>query len=131
VVATSVSRSRACCSLLGSQIKECNKAGENCKSLWGTLEAVSDRGVSLAYDESKNYKVEVLDRMFSKNVYGDILEYIDNLYPGRGILNVFSYDWRRSGADNAKGLSKFACDIQANHPGRPLFFIAHSMGGLY
>ena len=116
--------------IMGSTIKECDPKGENCKVLWGTLEALAARGTDLELAQDKNYQSDVLDRMLGKNIYGEFLEGLENRYPGRDVLNIFAYDWRRSSASNAEALSKFMCGLQEKYPNRPIHVVAHSMGGL-
>jgi len=69
-----------------------------------------------------------LNRSFSRrDVYGDALDQLQTLNNGRAV-EEFSYDWRADIDESAETLESWLRSKQLH--GKPVIFIAHSMGGL-
>ena len=67
----------------------------------------------------------------SFDVYGRAIETIRYSEISEGDnLRRFAYDWRQSNIKSAQDFSNWLCSIRQTISGRPVVFMAHSMGGL-
>lgn len=117
--------------ILGSKIEECARSGK-CNPIWGVDGAAS---ADMSIKSEVIVKTEPLASLsvsaFSVDVYGEALKYVADQYWGdEPSLLTFSYDWRNDNRLSAKSLHLFLCDRADIVKGRPLVFLAHSMGGI-
>jgi pimeloyl-ACP methyl ester carboxylesterase len=122
--------------ILGSQIKQCEADGSQCKIIWGDVKSLHEN-VDLSIRSDKKYNTDVVDTYFFTDIYGSIISYlrqkaatIDTETSTDPMLTVFHYDWRLSNAVNAANLAQRVCDVRSAAPQSPVFILAHSMGGL-
>ena len=106
------------------------------KLIWGLYNGVfASPDKDLEYAENDSVKAEVLDEYYALgrafDIYGkaiDTIRYLD-LSSGDNV-RLFPYDWRQSNVKSAQDFSGWLCSIRSTLKGRPIVFIAHSMGGL-
>ena len=123
--------------ILGSKIDECRADGSECKSIWGTVESITDKTISLNIKPDRLYKTDVVDSLFFFKIYGPVLESLradaERIAPDSvndPLVTVFHYDWRKSNVETAEKLAARICAVAAAAPDSPIILIGHSMGGL-
>lgn len=123
--------------ILGSKIDECRADNSQCTNIWGTVNAIRRNDIDLSIRPDRKYRTDVVERVFFKNIYGDILERIrakaESLAsdsPDDPLVTVFHYDWRYSNGENAEQLKDIVCYIRQHAESSPIIIVAHSMGGL-
>jgi hypothetical protein len=105
---------------------------------WGTPNAFLRDDSAFRYHPTDTISAEVLDDIYVKGVgakfdiYGVGYKEIRSVTGLTDDVLRFAYDWRQSNVLSANDFSKWICSagIQSVIKGRPVIFIAHSMGGL-
>jgi pimeloyl-ACP methyl ester carboxylesterase len=119
--------------VLGSKIQECNFHNAGCgKNIWGATLPNRDPK-SLLINPNKHYRTDIVEDVFSYDVYGDALKEIESGFAIYDVnrLRVFHYDWRQSIGFNSAKLSEYLCGEVARYtPSTEVVILAHSMGGL-
>ncbi|MGY4319734.1 hypothetical protein ACVWW1_009061 [Bradyrhizobium sp. JR3.5] len=104
---------------------------------WGKFSAsdfVQDNP-AFKYTDGETVTTNVLDTLYAplKNIdiYGKAYAELSMIMGPANVLR-FSYDWRQSNIRSANDLSRWLCrdDVRSIVKGRPVVFLAHSMGGL-
>ena len=113
--------------------------------IWGAVSAPFDRWLpNLAYDKAHSVTPTLL-RTFQigphpSPVYDPVIKFIQQMRILRHVpspgeegftdLRDFGYDWRGPNSDSASRLTEWICKNRSALEGRPVVFLAHSMGGL-
>ena len=118
---------------LGSELTKSIPRGT--RIIWGQRGLVAV-GAEMAYHEDDQVKASLLNEftvplLQPQSVYGPAASVIQALSLANGSkFLVFPYDWRQSNIKSANQFSEFLCANRRELRGRPIVFIAHSMGGL-
>jgi hypothetical protein len=122
--------------ILGSKLTKTLKHGAR-KPIWGEQRSIFARpDPDFAYDENDIVSAEVLQEFniggSNRNVYGRAIQLMrDQDFRGRpDSVLLFAYDWRQSNERSADRLNQWVCEQHPKLVGRPVIFVAHSMGGL-
>ena len=126
--------------ILGSKLEiEIPKGSNKFRTIWGRLDLetlICDENLLSYSPEQKDslrvsplLSLEILRKHW--NVYGKCFDTIANMqWTGLNHFFQFPYDWRQDNRLSANDLDKVIKDWHPHLKGRPVIFIAHSMGGL-
>ena len=123
--------------IMGSKLTKTLADGTQ-KLIWGEMQgAFAKPDADLAYSENDRVEPEVLNEYYAVgrgfDIYGKAIHSIRSMDLSVGDnVRLFSYDWRQPNAKSSADLSKWFCKSNQRTAlsGRPVVFIAHSMGGL-
>jgi hypothetical protein len=121
--------------ILGSKLVKKLPDGTN-KTIWGEYNGLFvPPDPDLAYAETDQVTADVLDEYYALkravDVYGQAIQTIKYMDVSNGDnVRLFAYDWRQSNVKSAERFSEWLCDNRPTIQGRPIVFMAHSMGGL-
>jgi hypothetical protein len=123
--------------ILGSKLSKVKDGKE--VTFWGKLDwsDLTADNPDFAYNKNETISATPLDTFYLPrnkdiDVYGNAFAQLKSITGvPRNVLR-FAYDWRQSNITSASDFSKWLCqrEIYDTIKGRPVVFIAHSMGGL-
>ena len=73
--------------------------------------------------------IPVIPGLYSQNVYGEALDFLQEKFAGLAEIVPFHYDWRQDIAETAGELGQLVKGLEARGA-FPLLIVGHSMGGL-
>lgn len=124
--------------ILGSKLERLNPQTKQWEMLWGVTRFKQlgfGKSQDIGYREGDNIRASPLYDFeiagLVKDIYGKALAMIrQKAITAQETLLPFAYDWRQDNERSGDDLNAFLCNKSEALRGRPIVFVAHSMGGL-
>lgn len=124
--------------IMGSKLTKIENGKE--KVIFGEFDSLHPDDSNLMFNKPseeitaallEEYVVDLYIKKKSTPIYQAAIQTIKTMSAQYGVdVMVYPYDWRQSNVDTAKIFSKWLCKWKSKLEGRPVVFLAHSMGGL-
>lgn len=73
--------------------------------------------------------LRIIPGVYSKDIYGDALDFLQERFSDRADIVPFAYDWRQDIVKTVGKLDRLVKSLESSGHA-PIFIVAHSMGGL-